>query len=170
MAKFSNPLEASRIGRKAWRLTPNDLPNDLPQIIDVVSGGLEVPDETLVNDFEYTPVAGIGDRDIIRSADEDTEGIVYLATPAEAQAGTNSNKAITPSTLKHVLMSLDTSRFSHEQTSPSASWNITHPLNKIPNVDVYLSTGEQVITDISVTETSINVTFAQAQTGWIIAT
>lgn len=170
MVKFSNPLEASNIGRKAWRFTPNDLPNNIPQIIDVVSGGIEVPDSSIINDFEFTPIEGIGDKDVIRSADEDTEGIVFLATNSEALTGTNSKKAITPVTLKHVLNSLGSASFSHHQTSPSANWSVNHLLNRIPNVDVYLETGEQVLADIIVTETTINVVFAQAQLGYIIAT
>ncbi len=167
MTKFSSPLEASIIGRKAWRFTPNDLPNNIPQIINVVSGGIDVPDGSIVNEFDYTPVEGIGGNFVYPpNADETTEGLVALATEIEAKEGTNSSKVITPATLKQVL---DTKQFDYVQTSPSATWIVAHNLNKIPNVDVYLSNGEQILADITATDTTITVVFAEAQTGYIVA-
>lgn len=57
----------------------------------------------------------------------------------------------------------------HNQTTPSASWNITHSLGRIPNVQIYVG-GKVVIVDIDATTTNVFVTFASAQSGVAVLT
>lgn len=56
----------------------------------------------------------------------------------------------------------------YEQTSPSASWVVPNPFGRIPSVEVFLSTGESVLTDVEASGSFVNVVFAQAQTGWVV--
>lgn len=58
----------------------------------------------------------------------------------------------------------------YDQTSPSASWNITHSLGRIPKIDVYDSNGELIEGDVFVTQTNITIVFANPITGFIIYT
>ncbi len=53
--------------------------------------------------------------------------------------------------------------------SLAATWVLSHSLGRIPGVQIYLSTGEPVITDISATATQITVTFPSPQQGFALA-
>lgn len=55
------------------------------------------------------------------------------------------------------------------QSTPSSSWSFTNPLGRLCGVDIYIS-GEQVEADVTVTSISINVTFAEPQSGVIVIT
>lgn len=63
-------------------------------------------------------------------ATEEEPGVIQLATLQEAIEGENTNKAITPSTLRAVT------NFVFTQASISNTWNIQHNLNKYPSVTV----------------------------------
>ena len=53
--------------------------------------------------------------------------------------------------------------------SLSASWILSHPLGRVPTVQVYLSTGEAVLTDMLATTSQITVTFPSPQQGFVLA-
>lgn len=59
--------------------------------------------------------------------------------------------------------------FQHNQLSASASWSINHSLGRIPNVQVYVA-GKVVIADVEATSTTVNITFASAQSGVAVLT
>lgn len=50
----------------------------------------------------------------------------------------------------------------------AATWILSHPLGRLPTVQVYLSTNEQVLTDVSITTTQITVTFPSPQQGFVL--
>ncbi len=51
----------------------------------------------------------------------------------------------------------------------SSSWILPHPLGRVPTVQVYLASGENVLTDIVATTTEISVTFPSPQAGFVLA-
>ena len=51
----------------------------------------------------------------------------------------------------------------------AATWVLDHALGRIPAVQVYLSNGEPVITDVAATSTRITVTFPSPQQGFVLA-
>ncbi len=51
----------------------------------------------------------------------------------------------------------------------AATWVLNHALGRIPGVQVYLSSGEPVITDVAATATQITVTFPSPQQGFVLA-
>lgn len=55
------------------------------------------------------------------------------------------------------------------QSTPSSSWSFTNPVGRLCGVDIYIS-GEQVEADVTVTSISINVTFAEPQSGVLVIT
>lgn len=57
----------------------------------------------------------------------------------------------------------------YDVTSPAGTWILPHDLGRVPAVAVYLADGEAVIADVAATSTTITVTFATAQTGFVIA-
>lgn len=56
-----------------------------------------------------------------------------------------------------------------DQSAPAATWILPHAFGRVPAVQAYLASGEQVTTDIVATSTTITVTFAAAQSGFVIA-
>jgi hypothetical protein len=61
--------------------------------------------------------------------------------------------------------------YMHTQSTPSAQWNITFPdLGRFPSVDIYLTSGESVLTDFVVTSTSVTITFPSATAGYAVIT
>jgi hypothetical protein len=61
--------------------------------------------------------------------------------------------------------------YMHTQSSPSAQWHITFPdLGRLPSVQIYLTTGEFIITDVLSTSTSVTVTFPSATAGYAVIT
>lgn len=59
------------------------------------------------------------------------------------------------------------SGFVHEQVAPSASWNIAHPLMRLPNVAIYIA-GEQVEADVTSDDTATNVAFPYPVSGYAV--
>lgn len=53
--------------------------------------------------------------------------------------------------------------------SLAGTWILPHALARIPMVQVFLGTGEEVIADITATETTITVTHANPQAGFVLA-
>jgi hypothetical protein len=53
--------------------------------------------------------------------------------------------------------------------SLAATWVLGHSLGRVPTVQVYLSTGETVLTDVTATTTQITVTFPSPQQGFVLA-
>jgi hypothetical protein len=53
------------------------------------------------------------------------------------------------------------------QSSPAATWILSHSLGRVPIVQVYLDSGELVGADVTASSTTISVTFAQATSGFI---
>jgi hypothetical protein len=57
----------------------------------------------------------------------------------------------------------------YDVSSPAGTWILPHDLGRVPSVAVYLASGEAVIADVSASTTTITVTFATAQTGFVLA-
>lgn len=53
--------------------------------------------------------------------------------------------------------------------SLSATWILPHPLGRVPTVQVYLASGEAVLSDVSATASQIAVTFPSPQQGFVLA-
>ena len=51
----------------------------------------------------------------------------------------------------------------------AATWVLSHPLGRVPTVQVYLGSGESVLTDLTATTTQITVTFPSPQAGFVLA-
>lgn len=85
----------------------------------------------------------------IVSASTTVEGIVYLATVAEAQAGTDNTKAVTPAGLKAVLDSYTGGYYQQFGNGSSTSFTITHNLgtDRILVQIRAVATKEEVICD-----------------------
>lgn len=58
----------------------------------------------------------------------------------------------------------------HDQLAPAATWIIAHTFGRVPNVGVYLPSGERVWTDFVASDTGVTVTFPSAETGFAILT
>lgn len=50
----------------------------------------------------------------------------------------------------------------------AATWSISHGLNRVPAVQVFLSSGEQVLSDVVSTLTQVVVTHNQPQQGFVV--
>ena len=53
--------------------------------------------------------------------------------------------------------------------SLSATWILTHALGRVPTVQVFLGSGEAVLTDLAATTSQITVTFPSPQQGFVLA-
>ena len=57
----------------------------------------------------------------------------------------------------------------YTQATPSASWVIVHNLGRAVSAEVFLNTGEEVITDVINTSTStLTINFASPQSGYVL--
>ena len=54
------------------------------------------------------------------------------------------------------------------QSTPAATWILSHTIGRVPAVSVYLASGEQVDTDVVASASTVTVTFATPQTGFVI--
>ena len=57
----------------------------------------------------------------------------------------------------------------HINASLASTWTLPHTLARVPTVQVYLTSGEQVLTDVQATTTQITVTFPSPQAGFVLA-
>lgn len=53
--------------------------------------------------------------------------------------------------------------------SLASTWTLAHPLGRVPTVQVYLASGEAVLTDVAATAFQITVTFPSPQQGFVLA-
>lgn len=53
--------------------------------------------------------------------------------------------------------------------SLASTWILSHGLGRVPSVQVFLSGGEAVLTDVIATDTQITVTFPTPQQGFVLA-
>lgn len=53
--------------------------------------------------------------------------------------------------------------------SLAATWTLSHGLGRVPTVQVYLNSGEQVLTDVQASTTQITATFPSPQAGFVLA-
>jgi hypothetical protein len=61
--------------------------------------------------------------------------------------------------------------YMHTQSTASAQWHITFPdMGRLPSVQIYLTSGEAILTDILSTSTSVTVTFPSATAGYAVIT
>jgi hypothetical protein len=51
----------------------------------------------------------------------------------------------------------------------ASTWVLGHGLGRVPTVQVYLNTGEAVLSDVAATTTQITVTFPSSQQGFVLA-
>lgn len=51
----------------------------------------------------------------------------------------------------------------------AATWVFGHGLGRVPTVQVFLSSGESVLTDVAATTSQITVTFPSPQAGFVLA-
>jgi hypothetical protein len=100
----------------------------------------------------------------IRVMTEAASGILALSPPTEPavvlQMGVTGRPG--PQGVPGIALA-----YRHDQTAPSASWVITHGLGRVPLVDVFLASGEQVEADVTCSSTTISVAFAAATTGFV---
>lgn len=52
--------------------------------------------------------------------------------------------------------------------APAATWILPHPLGRVPTVQVFLSGGEAVLTDVAADSAYITVTFPSPQQGFVL--
>lgn len=52
--------------------------------------------------------------------------------------------------------------------SLAATWTLSHPLGRVPSVQVFLTGGEAVLADITASDTQITVTFPFPQQGFVL--
>ena len=57
----------------------------------------------------------------------------------------------------------------HTQTTPAATWTITHPLGRLPTVGLYIG-GDAADTDATATATTVVLTFAAPTAGTAVLT
>jgi hypothetical protein len=70
------------------------------------------------------------------------------------------------SLLAYDVNSLIDKHYAHNQSSASATWTITHNLNKFPSVTVVLSTGQKGYGDVTyVDENNLTISFTGAESG-----
>jgi hypothetical protein len=63
------------------------------------------------------------------------------------------------------------SGYMHTQSSPLAQWYITIPdLGRLPNVQIYLTSGEMILTDLVSTNSSVTITFPNPTAGFAVIT
>ena len=53
--------------------------------------------------------------------------------------------------------------------SLASTWILANPLGRVPTVQVFLASGEGVLTDVQATATQITVTFPTPQQGFVLA-
>lgn len=53
-------------------------------------------------------------------------------------------------------------------SSPAGTWTLTHTLGRLPSVDVYLPSGEKILTDVTTSDTQVVVTFSQPTAGYVV--
>lgn len=59
--------------------------------------------------------------------------------------------------------------FRYDNTVPNGTWVVSHNLGRVPNVQVFSTSGELIHPDLVVTSQTITVTFAAATAGFLIA-
>jgi hypothetical protein len=52
--------------------------------------------------------------------------------------------------------------------SLAATWTLSHSLGRIPAVQVFLASGEAVLTDVAADSAQVTVTFASPQQGFVL--
>lgn len=57
----------------------------------------------------------------------------------------------------------------YEVANEAGTWIIPHDLGRLPQVQVYLATGELVLADVAATTTTITITFASPTAGFVVA-
>jgi hypothetical protein len=58
----------------------------------------------------------------------------------------------------------------HTQSIPAATWIVQHPFNRVPDVAVYLTTGEVVDPTIFANDTTVTITFPTPTAGSAVLT
>lgn len=56
------------------------------------------------------------------------------------------------------------------QPTPAGTWILNHPLNRLPSVTVYDTTGQEVVPDVYVTSTTVTLVFATPTAGTAVLT
>jgi hypothetical protein len=51
----------------------------------------------------------------------------------------------------------------------ASTWVLSHGLGRVPTVQVYLTTGEAVLTDVTATSSQITASFPSPQQGFVLA-
>jgi hypothetical protein len=85
---------------------------------------------------------------------EDNQAIVEVVSPGQTIINTTGGS----------------SGFEHTQVAAAATWTIAHGLGRLPNVAVYLNSGEEVETDVTSTSTQVSITFPTATAGKAVLT
>ena len=50
----------------------------------------------------------------------------------------------------------------------TATWTLPHPLGRVPTVQVFLASGEAVLTDVAADAAQVTVTFPSPQQGFVL--
>jgi hypothetical protein len=56
----------------------------------------------------------------------------------------------------------------HTQATPAATWTIPHLLGRLPVVATYLTSGEEVDTDLDATTDQVVITWPAPTAGWAV--
>lgn len=120
--------------------------NDFLEVGDLLYANVNSADQTPGNYFSI--------QTNTVAASESASGTVELASNTEALAGSNSLKAITPSSLSHVLNNNRYTQLFGDGTS--TSYTITHNLNSLDvDITVFLvSTNEVILVNKTVVDTN----------------
>jgi len=89
-------------------------------------------------------------------------GLQHISSNGQFTAG--NNDSTTPDIYLIEMFGTDLN-FSHTQSSASATWNITHNLNKIPSVVIRTGSGVSHAAITHTDKNALTITFAEAQTG-----
>jgi hypothetical protein len=54
------------------------------------------------------------------------------------------------------------------EAPPAATWVLPHSLGRVPTVQVFLASGEAVLTDVAATSTQVTVTFPSPREGFVL--
>lgn len=92
----------------------------------------------------------------------------YVPTPGGAPGGAAIDTI--ESIVQAYVLSLSKTFERHNFMNPVGQWSGVHALGRIPSVALYSLTGELLVSDVTVTETTYLVTWANPTAGFVILT
>lgn len=119
--------------------------------------------DTITISTESIGVSSSGSEEIVL-ATETVE--ITISTPTEESISISEVGAVGPPGPQGEPGDDADAFYLHDQMSASATWTITHNLNKYPSVTIVTSSGDEVEGDVNYTSiNSVEITFAAAFAG-----